>query len=197
MCLRKTPDIYIWELSSFKQPLEGLWNIFSVDTENCRFILNTANTENKSLTEQDQCLPRHFMKPIFRRKIEQNLSDVDLRILEAKWKTTAVNQLLFCQTLQALDQLPRLHNQCRLLSLRYRRGFDEQFWELCSQLLHPPDLGNKSDGIYFKDMYIHSILDLYYSCAKVQVSEFGSFQIKTIVKKKKKNLRNKSQFLNV
>lgn len=49
--------------------------------------MNTANTQNKSLIQHDQYLLRHFMKPIFRRKIGWKLSDVDLRILEVKLKT--------------------------------------------------------------------------------------------------------------
>lgn len=92
-------DIYISALSSFQYP-PGVEKIFSVDMGNRGSILNTANTQNKSLIEHDQYLRRHFMKPVFRRKIGWKLSDVDLRILKVKLKADPSKGLLFFQVLQ-------------------------------------------------------------------------------------------------
>lgn len=47
------------------------------------------------------------MKPIFRRKLEWNLSDIELRIPEVKFKAEPVNGLLSSQTLQTLAPEPR------------------------------------------------------------------------------------------
>lgn len=49
-------------------------------------------------------------------------------------------------------------------------------------VLRTPDLGNKLEDIYFKDMYVILILELYYSYTRAPVSDFVSIQTKTNVK---------------
>lgn len=123
-------DIYVSGLSSSQYLLGVEKYILCWYGKTWVHFEHSKHTE-QNLTEHAQYLLRHFMKPIFRRKIGWKLSELEPRILEVKWKAEPGNGRLFFQVLQLWHQLPPSAAEQRQACLtEAEKGFDEQFWEL-------------------------------------------------------------------
>lgn len=194
-------DIYASALSSFQYPLGVEKYILCWYGKTWVHFEHSKHTE-QSLMEHAQYLLIHFMKPHRTWPVSTETFH-EAHIQEKNWmevirfRPEDSGSKMKGRTRQWAPLLPGsaalapAPSQCCRAKAGLSPWSREGVWWT---VLRTPDLGNKLEDIYFKDMYVILILDLYYSCTGVPVSDFVSIQTKTNVKILKV-LKETNQFL--